>query len=48
MTRHAHDQAAQSMGRQILRALVGPEQAKEMIDFSELLHARDSNCSGAA
>jgi hypothetical protein len=48
VTKHEHDEEAQSMGRGILYRLLGKENAKIMIDHSEMRHCEDAACAGCA
>jgi len=48
ITKHRDDEEAQYMGREFLRALVGPEKALQMIDQAEMHQAEDDECAGCA
>jgi hypothetical protein len=48
ITSHPHDEDEQEVGRRLLRHLVGPETAKEMIDHAEMHHYEGAECSCAA
>lgn len=42
------DEECQDIGRYVLNLLLGPEDAKAMIDHAEMHHCQDAECSGAA
>jgi hypothetical protein len=48
ITKHKYDEDAQNTGRSLLCHLAGKENAKKMIDHSEMHHCEDEECTGCA
>jgi hypothetical protein len=48
VTKHKDHEDAQEIGRELLRHIVGPENALKMIDHAEFHHCEDADCSCAA